>query len=405
LKNSLLFLLGSHVAYTMANSPFCPTANRRAIYMSFSNLNYNDFAQTVMSASDSGYNVLIMSFYVVSSHAAFDSATLWAGLGAGQQDALNYVHNAGGCVLLSVGGATDVPYTLDPTSVGNEVAAYATANNYDGVDFDMENFQAGFVYNGIDLVSWLTTVTNTVRDTIGSEQTITHAPQSPYFGTIGGNDWTGPSGGYSAVEQRSSIDWYNVQFYNQGPQCYVDYTGLFVESDISCPVFPHTSVSEIAAGAGMSVNKVVVGKPITTADAGSGFLDAGTFGDLLRQAISSGINHGGYMGWKWEVEAQTWNSQIGSVVTTDAAFNSGFVHNPANGSASSKNVSSSMTSTLSYVGIGFVAFGVVAGLALFALRKYRQRKDDASTELPLSVPTSGDHGDDGDHYVELQHKI
>jgi chitinase len=298
---------------TLANSPFCPTSNRKVIYLSYTGLNYNNFAQTVQQASDAGYNVLIMSFYVVTSHAAFDSTTLWGQLGAAQQSALNYVHNAGGCVLLSVGGATDVPYAMDPNAVASEIANYVKANNYDGVDFDLENFQPGMVYNGIQLVPWLTTVTNSVRSQIGADKTITHAPKAPYFGVIGGNDWTGPSGGYSQIEKSCSIDWYNMQFYNQGPSCYVDYNGLFISSGASCPTFPHTAVNEIIAQSGAPASKLVIGKPITTADGGSGWLAAGTFGNLLRQGISNGINHGGYMGWKWETEAQSWVSQIGSI--------------------------------------------------------------------------------------------
>jgi hypothetical protein len=255
-----------------------------------------------------------MSFYVVTSHAPFDSTTLWGQLGAGgQQAALNYVHGKGGCVLLSVGGATDVPYAMDPNAVAAEVSNYVKANNYDGVDYDLENFQPGMVYNGINVVPWLTTLTTATRNAIGAGKTITHAPQSPYFGVIGGNDWTGPTGGYSTIEQQTSIDWYNMQFYNQGPSCYVDYNGLFVNSGPSCPTFPHTSVNEIVANAKMPVNKIVIGKPVTTADGGSGWVDAGTFGNLLRQGLANGINHGGYMGWKWEVEAQSWVKAIGTV--------------------------------------------------------------------------------------------
>eukprot|EP00475_Leptophrys_vorax_P013624 TRINITY_DN199_c0_g1_i2.p1 TRINITY_DN199_c0_g1~~TRINITY_DN199_c0_g1_i2.p1 ORF type:complete len:331 (-),score=77.92 TRINITY_DN199_c0_g1_i2:34-1026(-) len=292
-----------------------------------------------------------MSFYVVVSHAPFDSATLWAGLGAsGQQNALNYVHNAGGCVLLSVGGATDSPFTLDPTSVGNEVAKYAQANNYDGIDFDIENIQVGFVYNGVECSAWLTTVTNTARQVLGSSATITHAPQGPYFGTIGGSDWTGTTGGYSAVEKNSKIDWYNMQFYNQGPTCYFDYTTLFVTS---CSTFPNTAIKQVLANTGMSANKIVVGKPITTADASNGFLSAGDFGALLNTGISNGFDIGGYMGWKWEVEATTWVSQVGIVTVASAGTTTG--------------ASAATTNPTSKVNGGAVAIGVIGGLVVIGV--------------------------------------
>lgn len=42
---------------------------------------------------------------------------------------------------------------------------------------------------------------------------ITHAPVAPWFG---GSMW--PAGAYKGIHQAvgSGIDWYNIQFYNQG---------------------------------------------------------------------------------------------------------------------------------------------------------------------------------------------
>jgi chitinase len=290
-----LLALGSLAVLGSASN--CPSSGRKVIYLSYADINWGDFGSTVRSAADAGYNVLIMSFYVSTAHAAYDSAQVWQSLGAGgQQDALNYVHGKGGCVLLSVGGATDSPFSLDPNSLGNEVGQYANNNNYDGIDFDIENINPGFTANGVDAAQWLVDVTNSARNVLGGDKTITHAPQGPYFGPVGGNSWTGSSGGYSSIDGKTSIDWYNVQFYNQGASCYVDYSGLFQSS---CSNFPGTSVQEIINNGGIPANKIVVGKPVTGADGGSGFIDGGTFGNLLRQAESSGIQIGGYMGWKW----------------------------------------------------------------------------------------------------------
>lgn len=54
---------------------------------------------------------------------------------------------------------------------------------------------------------------------------ITHAPQAPYFGGIA----LYPNNGYLAVEQRvgSMIQFYNVQFYNQGSTPYNTAPSLF----------------------------------------------------------------------------------------------------------------------------------------------------------------------------------
>jgi len=295
----------------VGNASNCPASNRKVIYLSYADINWSDFGSTVRSAADSGYNVLIMSFYVSTAHAAYDAANAWQAMGAAaQQSALSYVHGKGGCVLLSIGGATDSPFALNPSSLGTEVGQYALNQQYDGIDFDIENLAAGFTSGGVNAAQWLVSVTNAARNVLGSSRTITHAPQAPYFGNVGGSQWTGTSGGYSSVEHQSTIDWYNVQFYNQGASCYVDYAGLFTNS---CSNFPGTSVAEIASSAKMSASKIVVGKPITTADGGSGFISGGQFGSLLRQAEANGIKVGGYMGWKWEAEAASWTSQVGNV--------------------------------------------------------------------------------------------
>jgi hypothetical protein len=46
----------------------------------------------------------------------------------------------------------------------------------------------------------------------------------------------------------AAIDFFLVQFYNQGPSCYTTYNGLFLNSldGGACPNFPGTSVAEIA---------------------------------------------------------------------------------------------------------------------------------------------------------------
>eukprot|EP00475_Leptophrys_vorax_P012784 TRINITY_DN1915_c0_g1_i2.p1 TRINITY_DN1915_c0_g1~~TRINITY_DN1915_c0_g1_i2.p1 ORF type:complete len:269 (+),score=71.00 TRINITY_DN1915_c0_g1_i2:296-1102(+) len=254
-----------------------------------------------------------MSFYIPSAHGPYDSAQAWQSMGAAaQKSALQYVHGRGGCVLLSVGGATEAPFGMDPSALGGEVAQYALNQQYDGLDFDIENINSGFKSSsGSDVAQWLISVTNSARSVLGSSKVITHAPQAPYFGPIGAsNYWTGSTGGYSSVEKNSHIDWYNIQFYNQGSGCYVDFSGLFQSS---CSNFPKTSVKEIMTNADVSANKIVVGKPVTTGDAGSGYLSASQFGNLLREAYADGLNVGGFMGWKWESGAETWANQVGSV--------------------------------------------------------------------------------------------
>jgi chitinase len=56
---------------------------------------------------------------------------------------------------------------------------------------------------------------------------ITHAPQAPYF-----KSEYYMNHGYVTVNNNvgSTIDFYNIQFYNQGPNAYTTYSDLFTNS-------------------------------------------------------------------------------------------------------------------------------------------------------------------------------
>jgi len=232
-------------------------------------------------------------------------AQAWGGIGASdQQQAVQYAHNKNAIVIVSAGGSTESPYSsMSGSQYGSNVANWAVQNNLDGVDFDMENFQPPLVASGLSpqqTIQWLADAVNTARSILGDSRVITGAPQAPYFGGIGGgtNPWTGTTGGYTAVYQASqTTDWYNIQFYNQGATCYVDYNGLFKDSS-SCPPFPGTSVAEIAAY-GIPLDKIVVGKYVTQGDASNGWVDPGTLGQYFQQASSDIGWNAGVMGWVW----------------------------------------------------------------------------------------------------------
>jgi chitinase len=89
---------------------------------------------------------------------------------------------------------------------------------------------------------------------------ISHAPQAPYFSTT---QYRG--GGYITVHKQvgSTIDFYNVQFYNQGLSTYDSYDTLF---KVSNGWSTGTAVKQLISS-GIPMNKIVVGKPATQADA------------------------------------------------------------------------------------------------------------------------------------------
>jgi len=275
----------------------------KAIYIDW-HLNWNAPQQSVLDAVNAGYNVIIISFYLSSGSAA-DMAQAWAALDDGtKQSTINTAHAAGAVVTVSLGGSTDSPWSEDPTSVGKSVASWVVAQHLDGVDFDLENLAQGFTAGGMSAsqtVNWIATVSQVAAQSIGNNPVISHAPQGPYFGPIGATDtWAGASGGYTGVEKQagSYITFYNVQFYNQGASCYVDFNGLFLQSAPSCPVFPNTSVAEIF-NAGVPMNKIVVGKPVTSADASNGWLSGSQLNSFFAQAKSQFGWNTGVMGWVW----------------------------------------------------------------------------------------------------------
>jgi len=289
---------------------------KKVMYIDYQGINWNSPQTTVTQAVSAGYNVVILSFLLSSGPA--DMAEAWVGVSqSDQQSTIQAAHAQGAIVIVSAGGSTDSPYSsMSGAAYGTMAANWANANNLDGVDFDMENFGPPLVAGSLNpqqTIQWLADATNTAKQILGSGKVITHAPQAPYFGGIGGgkNPWTGSTGGYSAVYEASadSTDWYNVQFYNQGASCYVDYTGLFTDSS-SCSPFPGTSVQEISSY-GVPLSKIVVGKYVQQGDASNGWVDPSTLGQYFNQAQSIGWN-AGVMGWVWHdpTTNQQWISSI-----------------------------------------------------------------------------------------------
>ncbi len=78
----------------------------------------------------------------------------------------------------------------------------------------------------------------------------------------------------------STIDFYTIQFYNQGNTQYNTYNELFIKAT---GTFSGTSVKEIIAR-GVPAKKVVVGKPATMADVmNTGYISPSSFGSWCGQ--------------------------------------------------------------------------------------------------------------------------
>lgn len=133
---------------------------------------------------------------------------------------LDSYHAAGIALMVSAFGSTDAPVTngVDPTDCARRLAAWVKQYNLDGVDIDWEDMQAMNTNRG---EAWLITFQRELRHQLPAGQyLISHAPVAPWF--TSGPDYE--SGAYVKVHQEvgSGIDFYNIQFYNQGHGVYED---------------------------------------------------------------------------------------------------------------------------------------------------------------------------------------
>ncbi|KAI1792629.1 glycoside hydrolase [Ganoderma leucocontextum] len=245
-----------------------------------------------------GYNVVALSF--LTCRGAVDQAASYAGLSAATKKAKKAeYHKAGIKIMASAFGSTDTPTTAGANAVdtAHTMAKFVKSNGLDGIDVDYEDLQAMNKGDGA-AEKWVSTFTQTLRKTLPKGQYIlTHAPLAP---------WLAPShqfaaGAYVKINKNvgSLIDWYNVQFYNQG--LYGDCQGLLHSSG---GAFPGSSLFEIPKH-GIPLNKLVIGKPATAADASNGYMSPAQLGTCVKQAKAKGWN-GGVMVWQYPHADAAW---------------------------------------------------------------------------------------------------
>jgi len=260
-----------------------------------------------LRAAKAGFNVIILAFYLRTAGPA-DMLTAWSNSMYWTQGSAAtcaaQLHGLGAVIMFAAGGATDNPYpwsgdpTTDGTVYGTALAKFAVAHSLDGVDFDLENIQPGFNAGGLkgeDLVKWMVAANIAVKS-INSSLLVSHAPQAPYFGPVGGSLWPGTTGGFTSVYAKApnAIDFFNLQFYNQGHGCYDTYAGLFTSS---CSNFPGTALMQIATY-GVPLPKLVVGKYVLTSDASNGYMSPEQLHDSFKQAATQFHWNSGVMFWQ-----------------------------------------------------------------------------------------------------------
>ncbi|KAJ3205272.1 hypothetical protein HDU82_005308 [Entophlyctis luteolus] len=254
------------------------------------------------------YNVVNLAFWLSSGPA--DAAYTWSTMDqTTKTQILNKLHSSGKLLLVSAFGATEFPTTggLDPITTAMNLATFVKANQLDGCDIDYEDNTA---MNGGTAEAWLITFMQALRGQLPSGQyVVSHAPQAPYFFI---NTVQYPNGAYMEVDRSvgSLIDFYNVQFYNQGSTDYASCDTLLTKAN---GYFAGTSLFEISAN-GVPLNKLVIGKPVTTAGvANTGYMSPTLLAECVSEAKAMGWN-AGVMGWQ-----STLDVPLGSWISTVAA--------------------------------------------------------------------------------------
>ncbi|EPQ57162.1 glycoside hydrolase [Gloeophyllum trabeum ATCC 11539] len=246
-----------------------------------------------------GYNTLMLSFLL--SSGAADQALTWANLADADRKTLKTSYESAGIKLLvSAFGATETPTTsgVDAVTAANSMADFVKKYELDGIDVDYEDFDAINKGDG-KAEQWLIDFTTQLRSQLpASDYIITHAPVAPWFRNDG--HYTG--GGYIKVDKEagSSIDWYNIQFYNQGTDEYTTCDNLL---NTSSSTWPDSALFQIAAS-GVDLNKLVIGKP-AQGDANNGFMDPALLATCVSQAKAKGWN-AGVMVWEFPDAASAW---------------------------------------------------------------------------------------------------
>ncbi|KAA1470315.1 glycoside hydrolase family 18 protein [Dentipellis sp. KUC8613] len=258
------------------------------------------------TSSIKGFNTFILSFLLRSG--AADQALEWTEISASQRSTIKSQYASAGIKLLvSAFGSTDAPTSAgaDPVATANTMAAWVKQYDLDGIDVDYEDFNA-FDGSSGSAIPWLESFTKQLRTQLPQGQYIlTHAPVAPWFEP---NVWSG--GGYLAIDQSvgSLIDWYNVQFYNQGSSEYTDCNSLLTTSNGQ---YPNSALFQIAAN-GVSLNKLVIGKPGNSGDADTGYIAPSTLATCVQQAKNQGWS-AGVMTWEYPDAGASWISTVRSL--------------------------------------------------------------------------------------------
>ncbi|KAF8129917.1 glycoside hydrolase family 18 protein [Boletus edulis] len=251
-----------------------------------------------------GYNVYALSFW--RTIGPCDLALEWQGFTNNERISyLNEYNSAGISIIVAAFGDSEQPTTAkaDPVTVADDLANWVVKYGLHGVDIDYEDFAAFFNSKAVTAEPWLISLTQQLRVNLPQgDYILTHAPVAPWFSP---NVWIG--GGYLHVDQTVGylIDWYNVQFYNQGETEFTTCTSLLHQSSSH---WPESALFQIVAH-GVDPGKLVIGKPARPEDVHSGYMSPKDLHSCIQEAHAAGWD-AGVMGWKYPYASSTWINTV-----------------------------------------------------------------------------------------------
>ena len=339
-KSAAIVLLAS---FNVVASVAAPTTARMVTYIDTKGVNWGAKPpEPICNVGPTAYNTVHVSFYLPSLNQAADFAFTVTNPNPiyGGAAFIEEMHEANVKVVLSVGGATELPISPDyftknePVALANKLADMVVNLTLDGIDLDFEDDYSnanpaltGYgpmssrKSGGGPGVAWLCTVSSTLRARLPRSKgyTISHAPQAPYFDLGYGKDGVHGLCG-------DDIDYYAVQFYNQGDNTagVAAYTtaDTLIKKEQIVPEHPSVvspldgSLTDIITANGIPASKVLIGKMVTAADGNNGYVPVAELAGFIAQAKTAFPGLGGVMGWQWGSDLK--GAWIGQLVGTSA---------------------------------------------------------------------------------------
>ena len=277
---------------------------------------YNNGSIALNAATNLPYTTLILAFLYTNENDPL-SLQIAGGMAASASppkltqhtiDAIAALHANNQKVMISFGGGQMssggyAGIVGSEAKLAQSIAAFVKEYNLDGVDLDYEDtaaFMGRADYNGVDL---LVNLTKALREELPSPKyLITHAPQPPYLQVGSGMD------GYVSIMEQAGedIDWLNIQFYNNPP-----WSGNPNEI-----INAYHTFSQLK---GMSPEKTMIGLPVTSHDAGSGYMPVNEIVTDVMQPIQQDGVLGGMMNWQFSSDKTgDWAITIGDALHQNA---------------------------------------------------------------------------------------